>query len=587
MDRDILRTRAQSTAELRGDTAQLCLLGQHSEVPCSSLPRSWLEELAERAHERRRRPGLPLRRCVDAASAYASVLLEGHSNPPEPGMAACGILLLLLLQFGAVESPALGWRSGVSPHVHRADRRYFMMITNNPQPPLGQAGTFWVLLTMDPNIRQSNEFLFLMENPHDVIADAFKKLERSISEDDAHNFASTELKDVWSAVRDIDSKQRKRQSAQNLRRVEPLLRGIEKYTKVIEVLCNGTLYMPYVWAPIKLMLEIASHHRDVFEALLSAYADIGAALPRFDRYQTAFSNNREFQHALAAVYSGILDFHQRAYKFFRRRAWHVIFLSLWKDFRPRFDSIINSLKEQRDLLDKMSVAASSGVELRGEGDQEAELRRNQQRHLQPPIQVISAEPRPFHHFEVAEPEASINEAQTVRQKCKGCFIVYLLWGAVAVGSLVIGLWRSFITGDEGKGFTDAANTPESDNVDGRPRPAKRKRKRPSSPNNGPMHKKRKHHLEQRSPFENHSFLAMVLGRIIHRGKQKELDVDIIRATGALHGSGASIIRASSGSGSGSGSSASSAALLRFRPRFPLPFMTSFAARFARASSMSS
>jgi len=86
-----------------------------------------------------------------------------------------------------------------------------------------------------------------MTNPQTIIADAFEKLKRSISEEDAHKFKSTELKDVWTAVREIDSKQRKRLSAQNLRRIEPLLRGIEKYTKVIEVLCNGTPYLPYVW----------------------------------------------------------------------------------------------------------------------------------------------------------------------------------------------------------------------------------------------------------------------------------------------------------------------------------------------------
>ncbi|CAG8975823.1 hypothetical protein HYALB_00009403 [Hymenoscyphus albidus] len=140
-----------------------------------------------------------------------------------------------------------------------------------------------------------------MASPTDVIADAFQKLKRSLSEDDAYNFASTELQDVWVTVREIDSEQRKRQSAQNLRRVDPLLRGLEKYRKVIEVLCNGTPYMPYIWAPIKLMLEIAIHHRDVFEALLSAYADIAAALPRFDCYNKTFHDNLEFQHALAAL----------------------------------------------------------------------------------------------------------------------------------------------------------------------------------------------------------------------------------------------------------------------------------------------
>ena len=32
-------------------------------------------------------------------------------------------------------------------------------------------------------------------------------------------------------------------------------------------------------------------------------------------------------------------------------AWHVIFLSLWKDFGSRFDYIIESLKKQRDFVD--------------------------------------------------------------------------------------------------------------------------------------------------------------------------------------------------------------------------------------------
>ncbi|PMD47183.1 hypothetical protein L207DRAFT_448755, partial [Hyaloscypha variabilis F] len=221
-----------------------------------------------------------------------------------------------------------------------------------------------------------------MANPQDVIADAFGKLKHSISEEDAHKFASTELKDVWVAVREIDSSQRRRLSAQNMRRIEPMLRGIEKYAKIIEVLCNGTPYLPYVWAPIKLMLEIASHHRDVFEALLTAYADIGDAIPRFDRYRETFADNFEFQHVLASVYTTILDFHQRAYKFFRRRAWHIIFLSLWKDFGSRFDNIIKSLKKQRDFVD---VEAASFDIVEGKESRiriQDDIRQRQERELE-------------------------------------------------------------------------------------------------------------------------------------------------------------------------------------------------------------
>ncbi|CCD50121.1 similar to NACHT domain protein [Botrytis cinerea T4] len=221
-----------------------------------------------------------------------------------------------------------------------------------------------------------------MASPQNTIAGAFKRLKSSISEQDAHNFASTELKDVWLAVREIDSTQRQRQSGQNLRRIEPLLRGVEKYSKIVDVLCNGTPYLSFIWAPIKLMLQIASHHRDIFEALILAYVDIGEALPRFDRYQKAFDNNVEFQQSLATVYTNILEFHQRAYKFLRQRAWHVIFLSFWKDFGSRFDSIINSLKKHREFIDIEAVSFDIVESRESRAKMQDDIRLRQKRELE-------------------------------------------------------------------------------------------------------------------------------------------------------------------------------------------------------------
>ncbi|EPE37113.1 hypothetical protein GLAREA_09276 [Glarea lozoyensis ATCC 20868] len=42
------------------------------------------------------------------------------------------------------------------------------------------------------------------------------------------------------------------------------------------------------------------------------------------------------------------------------------------------------------------------------------------------------------------------------QTCRMCWIIMLCWILVFTGSLAVGLWRSFATQDEGKGFTDAA-----------------------------------------------------------------------------------------------------------------------------------
>jgi len=86
-----------------------------------------------------------------------------------------------------------------------------------------------------------------MDDSRTIISDAFDRFKDTISQDHAYEFASTNLEDVWKAVREIDSSQRQRQSAQNLARIKPLLEGIEKYAKVMEVLCNSTPYLPYVW----------------------------------------------------------------------------------------------------------------------------------------------------------------------------------------------------------------------------------------------------------------------------------------------------------------------------------------------------
>jgi hypothetical protein len=81
----------------------------------------------------------------------------------------------------------------------------------------------------------------------DAIANAIEKFKQSISQEDAHDFAHTELRDVWKAIDDIQNAQRQRQSLQNIRRIEPFLRGLENYSKVTEIFFNGTPHMSYIW----------------------------------------------------------------------------------------------------------------------------------------------------------------------------------------------------------------------------------------------------------------------------------------------------------------------------------------------------
>lgn len=145
------------------------------------------------------------------------------------------------------------------------------------------------------------------------------KLKQSVNPIDAVTFQSTTLEDVWKAALAIQQRQRESKSMMNMRRVEPFLKALEKYSKSIEILCNGTPYLPWIWAPIKLLLELASAHANIFEKLLNAYAQIAESMPRFDRLQKTFQDHPDFQRVLVMVYSDILEFHTRAYQLFRRR----------------------------------------------------------------------------------------------------------------------------------------------------------------------------------------------------------------------------------------------------------------------------
>ena len=92
------------------------------------------------------------------------------------------------------------------------------------------------------------------------------------------------------------------------------------------------------------------------EQILAAYADIADVLPRMDRLKTTFGDTPEFQQILGLIYNDIIEFHQRAYKMFRRKTWHIWFALDWGLFQRRFKSILSRLASHCDLLDKEAAS---------------------------------------------------------------------------------------------------------------------------------------------------------------------------------------------------------------------------------------
>lgn len=90
-----------------------------------------------------------------------------------------------------------------------------------------------------------------------TLQDAFERFASTVTPDDQRLFQNTEIKDVRDEAMRIERHLRARRMQKNMARLEPFLKGLQHYSKVVEVLCNGTPYLPWIWAPVKLMLMVS------------------------------------------------------------------------------------------------------------------------------------------------------------------------------------------------------------------------------------------------------------------------------------------------------------------------------------------
>jgi len=104
-----------------------------------------------------------------------------------------------------------------------------------------------------PRSTTENDFLAMATNAHPspqariYFEDAFKRFEQTVQFDDKREFQLTTLKDVRDAARQIERDLGDRGCLRNMRRLQPFFDGLDRYSKIIEVLCNGTPYLPYIW----------------------------------------------------------------------------------------------------------------------------------------------------------------------------------------------------------------------------------------------------------------------------------------------------------------------------------------------------
>jgi len=103
---------------------------------------------------------------------------------------------------------------------------------------------------------------------------AFESFERTVTPTDSRTFRSTTLQNVRTGALELENQLAARQSLFNMRRLVSLFNGLEHYSRVVEILCNGTPFLSWIWAPITLILRMSSEYVEAFEQVMNGYSKV-------------------------------------------------------------------------------------------------------------------------------------------------------------------------------------------------------------------------------------------------------------------------------------------------------------------------
>ncbi|KIX07723.1 uncharacterized protein Z518_02377 [Rhinocladiella mackenziei CBS 650.93] len=175
-----------------------------------------------------------------------------------------------------------------------------------------------------------------------------------LTKEEEEQFRNTTLEQVKVEILHIQEKQARDKKLMGLNRIARFIEGMEEWGRVVAIFANSSIFVAFVWGPVKFLLQAAKNFTDSFEILLDAYRQIGQQIPLLTQYQTLFSQSPEMRNALKLMYYDILTFHRKAHRFFSGPAWKKIFHAFWKDFKTRFDGILKSLSYHKNIIESQA-----------------------------------------------------------------------------------------------------------------------------------------------------------------------------------------------------------------------------------------
>lgn len=150
--------------------------------------------------------------------------------------------------------------------------------------------------------------------------DALDAFIRTLSPSEKEDFKFTTVADVHYEIGRIQKEQEQKRLLRGLRRIEPFVDGLVRYSGVIEqlVTINPGILAP-IWGPLKLILQVTKNAKKPFDTVLTAFTRIGHSLPRFEMFADIFKHSPRISNVLLWLYNDILEFYSEVLKFFRKK----------------------------------------------------------------------------------------------------------------------------------------------------------------------------------------------------------------------------------------------------------------------------
>ncbi|KAF5254484.1 hypothetical protein FANTH_742 [Fusarium anthophilum] len=139
---------------------------------------------------------------------------------------------------------------------------------------------------------------------------------------DRERFKATTLNELRGSIAEIQTQQHADRQLQDLKRLARFLEAAKQYGEVVHLFCKSSEIMPFIWGPMRFLLEITSSSTQcskAFDELVGLYQKVGEALPLLRQYEDFF-------------------------------LWENLFDINWKMIKGELLSIVSNLVRHRDAI---------------------------------------------------------------------------------------------------------------------------------------------------------------------------------------------------------------------------------------------